>query len=108
MVSKDRGRAAVNVLMIRNAVNEDIVSASLFWFSLFCFHCVRILAVSFKPQLENPRLGPRPKVLKAPLLYLGPCLGFSRGVINEFYELSVNSRVPFSLTHCGELSDDII
>merc|ERR1711940_215700 len=33
----------------------------------------------FKPPLENPRLGPR--VLKAPLLYLRPRLGFSRGVI---------------------------
>ena len=34
---------------------------------------------SFKPPLENQRL--RPKVLKAPLLYLGPRLVFSWGVI---------------------------
>ena len=32
-----------------------------------------------KPPLKNPRL--QPKVLKAPLLYLGPRLGFSRGFL---------------------------
>ena len=45
---------------------------------------------SFKPPLENPRL--RPKVLKAPLLYLGPRLGFSRGVIN--YDCHRNFEQP--------------
>ena len=36
---------------------------------------------SFKPPLENPRLWL--KVLKAPLLYLGPPLGFLSGGLKE-------------------------
>ena len=46
---------------------------------------------SFKPPLENPRL--RPKVLKAPLLYLGPRLGFSRGVINQCHTALSGGKV---------------